>query len=61
LKTQNTGYIGDSRGSFVSILQERSIFRARWVLEVDVLIGIWTLSQVEGTTNFGKGPKKKQG
>jgi len=34
LKKQNIGYIGESRGSFVSILWERSILRARWVFEV---------------------------
>jgi hypothetical protein len=28
-----------------------------WLSSFDVHIGIWTLSQVEGTTNFGKGPK----
>ncbi len=28
-----------------------------WLPSFDVLICIWTLSQVEGTTNFGKGPK----
>jgi hypothetical protein len=28
-----------------------------WLPSFDVLIGIQTLSQVEGTTNFGKGPK----